>query len=248
MTSQGVSTNATHTVKISGTTGAAGTGSTGSAGTGQTSSTALTTNSGGGGLTGNAVYASGNAHTSTAEGGSVETSSKSLTTNAGGTGDTGYAYYAGAIKNNTGDGGVHTHDMRHVHNFSHSHNVVAVITIPAITLKVPSHTHSVSIPDHSHTVTIQEHTHEIIYGIYEGSTAKSVSINVDGTDIPAADLSPDEMDIVKYLSKDSNGKIQRGTWHEIKIIPDGLSRIEANLFVQTFVTSYSGGQLLERRR
>ena len=241
VTSQGVSTNATHTVKISGTTGAAGTGSTGSAGTGQTSSTALTTNSGGGGLTGNAVYASGNAHTSTAESGNVETSSKSLTTNAGGTSDTGYAYYAGAIKNNTGDGGVHTHDMRHVHNFSHSHNVVAVITIPAITLKVPSHTHSVSIPDHSHTVTIQEHTHEIIYGIYEGNTAKSVSINVDGTDIPATDLSADEMDIVKYLSKDSNGKIQRGTWHEIKIIPDGLSRIEANLFVQTFVTSYSGG-------
>ena len=50
-----------------------------------------------------------------------------------------------------------------------------------------------------------------------------------------------EMDIVQYLAKDGDGKITRGTWHEIKIVPDSLTRIEANLFVQTFVQSVGGG-------
>lgn len=42
-------------------------------------------------------------------------------------------------------------------------------------------------------------------------------------------------------AKDEDGKITRGTWHEIKIVPDSLTRIEANLFVQTFVQSVGGG-------
>lgn len=240
-TTGGVSTNATHKVSVSGTTGSAGTGSTGYAGTGNTGSTSLTTKEAGDELTGNAVYSNGEAHTSTSSAGNVETSATALTTAAGGTGDTGYAYYAGAIKNNTGDAGSHKHNMQHLHNFSHTHSVTVAITIPAITVNIPSHTHSVNIPSHTHSVTIDEHTHDIIYGIYEGDTAEKVSIKVDDTEIPTEDLTADEMDIVKYLSKDSDGKIQRGAWHEIQIIPDGLSRIEANLFVQTFVTSYSGG-------
>lgn len=71
--------------------------------------------------------------------------------------------------------------------------------------------------------------------------ANAIALNVDGNLVPSSEVANDEMDIVAYLDKDSNGKITRGTWHEIQLVPNGLCRIEANLFVQTFVTSYSGG-------
>lgn len=291
----GVRNYSAKSISISGTTGSAGTGSTGSAGTGDTGGKSLTTNSGGNSLTGNAVYSSGSAHTSTADGGNVETGGKSLTTNSGGTGDTGYAYYAGSMKSNTGDSGEHTHTFSHRHNFSHHHYCVVTVTIPSLSISIPSHTHKVTIDahthevnipmhshtvtiydhmhevtifdhmhnvtlydhthnvtlydhthtvkttDHTHSITIGDHTHNIVYGIYTGSTARDISIRVDGNEVPASAVENNEIDIVAYLSKDNGGKITRGTWHEIELVPDGLTRIEANLFVQTFVTSYSGG-------
>ncbi|NLI05385.1 MAG: hypothetical protein GX483_09025 [Actinomycetaceae bacterium] len=131
--------------------------------------------------------------------------------------------------------GYHRHKLnRHKHNVSvfdsgHSHSV-----------STSSHSHSVSIPDHSHSFTLNPHTHAITYGIYEGNKATSISLKVDGNVVPSGAIQS-EMDIVPYLSVDSNGKINRGTWHTIEIIPNGLSRIEANLFVQTFVQSIGGG-------
>lgn len=144
----------------------------------------------------------------------------------------------------------HTHSMGHIHNFSHSHNVVAVVNIPAQDITIPAHshvfetsdhTHSVSIEAHTHDLTLADHTHEIVYGIYEGDTASSVTLKVDGNTVPASAIKSDEMDIVAYLAKDEDGKITRGTWHEIEIVPNGLTRIEANLFVQAFVQSVGGG-------
>ena len=64
---------------------------------------------------------------------------------------------------------------------------------------------------------------------------------MDGNVVPASALTDSEMDIVAYLDKDDDGKITRGTWHEIEIVPNGLTRIEANLFVQAFVQSVGGG-------
>ena len=144
----------------------------------------------------------------------------------------------------------HSHSMAHYHNFSHSHNVVCVVDIPAQDITIPAHshvfetsdhTHSVSIEAHTHDLTLADHTHEIVYGIYEGNTASSVTLKVDGNTVPASEIKSDEMDIVWYLAKDEDGKITRGTWHEIEIVPNGLTRIEANLFVQAFVQSVGGG-------
>lgn len=144
----------------------------------------------------------------------------------------------------------HSHSMAHYHNFSHSHNVVCVVDIPAQDITIPAHshvfetsdhTHSVSIEAHTHDLTLADHTHEIVYGIYEGNTASSVTLKVDGNTVPASEIKSDEMDIVGYLAKDEDGKITRGTWHEIEIVPNGLTRIEANLFVQAFVQSVGGG-------
>ena len=142
----------------------------------------------------------------------------------------------------------HTHTMPHVHRYGHYHNVVVAYTIPAISIDIPAHshvfeteahTHSVSIPAHQHGLTLGNHTHEILHGIYEGATATGVTLKVDGSAVPAS--TGDEMDIVAYLAKDENGKITRGTWHEIEIVPNGLTRIEASLFVQAFIQSVGGG-------
>lgn len=144
----------------------------------------------------------------------------------------------------------HTHSMTHCHNFSHHHNVVCVVDIPAqdITIpahshvfETPSHTHTVEIPAHEHELKLNDHTHAIQYGIYEGGRASGVTVKVDGNEVPASAVNSREMDIAAYLAKNEDGKITRGTWHEIELIPDKLTRIEANLFVQAFVQSVGGG-------
>ncbi|MBQ7486394.1 MAG: phage tail protein, partial [Clostridia bacterium] len=158
----------------------------------------------------------------------------------------------------------HKHGMQHQHRFPHTHNVRVAVTVPSLevnleghthTVSIPGHTHSVSIPGHTHTVTLPGHTHGfsipdhkhgIVYGIYEGSMASSVQVTVDGTPVPAEALQDSEgrilreIDVVPFLRM-SEGRITRGTWHEVSLIPDRLTRIEANLFVQTFVTSWGGG-------
>lgn len=140
----------------------------------------------------------------------------------------------------------HTHDVTidpHAHDVTiddHSHDVTLDDHTHDVT--IDDHTHDVTIDDHTHDVTIEDHTHEIIHGIFEGGTASSIRIVVDGTQVPDfAAASVDELDIVEWLEKDEEGRITRGTWHTVELVPDKLTRIEANLFVQTFVQSIGGG-------
>lgn len=133
----------------------------------------------------------------------------------------------------------HTHGLpAHRHYIAHRHSFNVSITIPGFTINLPAHTHTVTTPDHSHDVTISDHTHDIQYGIYEGATANAVTIRVDGAAIPTP--SGNEVDVAAYLSTDANGKITRGTMHTIEIVPNGLTRIAATLFVQMFVQSVGG--------
>jgi len=81
-----------------------------------------------------------------------------------------------------------------------------------------------------------------VYGIYTGSSATSASIKVDGKTIPAMPQNGNA-DIAKYLSTDSSGRIQRGTWHEVQIIPNGLTRVEASLQSIVFINPKGGGDL-----
>ena len=154
----------------------------------------------------------------------------------------------GEASTSTSEADNHTHGIAHVHNMEHTHSVEVVV--PALEINIPahshtvnigSHQHSVTIDGHSHSVDIPSHTHGIVYGIYEGGSARGVTLRVDGGDVPAQAVSANEMDVVAYLSKDSDGRITRGAWHTIEIVPDGLTRIEANLFVQAFVQSVGGG-------
>ena len=139
------------------------------------------------------------------------------------------------VSGNTGYAGSHDHDMTHHHSITHEH------VIPSAQLEIPGHTHDVNVPSHSHSFTILSHQHEIVYGIFEGGMASGVTIKVDGVEIPADQVSGSEIDVIPYLRKNSDGRIVRGTWHEVSIVPNDLTRVQANLFVQTFVTSYTGG-------
>ena len=98
-----------------------------------------------------------------------------------------------------------------------------------------------SIPAHTHELTLPDHTHDITYGIFEGTTARSVRLLVDGAEVPSEAISKRELDISAYLEKDEDGKITRSAWHTVELVPDKLTRIEANLFAQTFIQSTGGG-------
>ena len=109
---------------------------------------------------------------------------------------------------------------------------------------VPSdgtHAHWMLSVTHDHDLTLPVHIHDIDYGIYTGPTPTAVIVNVDGNVISGLGTSETDVDIVPYLAKDGEGKITRGTWHEITISPNDLGRIVANVVVQLFVQSRGGG-------
>lgn len=129
----------------------------------------------------------------------------------------------------------HRHDVdipRHSHDVdipSHTHNV-----------DIPDHNHYVNIPSHQHNISLPDHIHNLEFGIYEGQTSSSVTIKVDGHAVGQAQANQD-IDIIPFLSVDGDGKIQRNTWHEVEIVPDGMTRVVANIFMQIFTNSRGGG-------
>lgn len=147
-----------------------------------------------------------------------------------------------------GSSGNHSHTVNipnHSHGFNinipaHTHNV----SIPSHThsVNIPNHTHTVQIPFHKHNVVLPEHTHPLEWGIFQASdSASSVDIIVDGTTLPNHETNQDRLNIVNYLKKTSSGKIQRGN-HTIKIKPNKLARIEAQVTCRVFIQSQLGGQ------
>lgn len=118
----------------------------------------------------------------------------------------------------------------HRHKYLHEHSVY--VEIPAKSYQITGGSHSHSLP---------AHTHGIEYGVYRGPTASGVTVEVDGNAVPASAIRDGEFDAVPYLSKDSAGRVTRGSWHRVTFTPDGLTRILADLHVKTFVRSVSGG-------
>lgn len=107
-----------------------------------------------------------------------------------------------------------------------------------------NHTHAVTTPSHTHnlSVTIPAHTHDIQYGIYEDSdVADRVTVTVDGNTIPGTDTNKERFNIVEYLSKSTDGTINRG-WHEIIMTPNKRARIEAQITMRVFIKSQLGGE------
>jgi phage minor structural protein len=131
-------------------------------------------------------------------------------------------------------GDIYTYEAEgdHTHNISpHQHNV---------SVSIPSHQHnvSVSIPPHSHGFEIDPHSHPIKHGIFTLDTVpSSVTIKVDGNTVNYNSTSGDNIDLVPYLDKDSQGNVLRGRYHTLEIKPNGLGRINAQVFTQLFLQS-----------
>jgi phage minor structural protein len=123
--------------------------------------------------------------------------------------------------------------LSHSHSFSvpaHSHSV-----------NIPAHSHSFTVPEHTHDVTIPNHTHAIQFGIYKlDNLPTAVNIKVDGNTVPLTNTSGDNIDLIPYIAKDNEGKVNRG-WHTVTIAPNDLGRISANIYTQFFIQSRGGG-------
>lgn len=119
---------------------------------------------------------------------------------------------------------------------THSHRIE--VRSHTHSIEIRDHTHSVEIRSHTHSIEIKSHTHNIEYGIFHGGRADKCYLKVDGKTVYNYNQ---EVDLIPYLSKDGGGKIQRGTWHTVEIVPDKLTRINASLFIQLFTTSRGGG-------
>ena len=134
----------------------------------------------------------------------------------------------------------HSHAFGHVHTFSissHSHS----FTVEAHThdVTIPDHTHDVTTPDHTHDFSIPDHTHEIEQGIFEFGSPSSATIYINGS-ARGTMGSESEVDITSWLVND-DGKISRGTWHKVEVVPNDLAYITIDLYIQGFVQSRGGG-------
>jgi len=128
----------------------------------------------------------------------------------------------------------------HSHAFEADHRHDVDIPDHRHDIDIPEHEHSISIPNHQHSFNIPNHTHELEFGVYQGSTAENVIIRVDRQAIPVTAIGAD-INIIQYLSVDSAGKVQRNTWHTVEIVPDKMTRVVANIFLQIFCQSRGGG-------
>lgn len=135
----------------------------------------------------------------------------------------------------------HTHEVdipNHTHEVDipdHTHRV----DIPDHTHKVEisDHNHKVELPEHSHEVTIPSHNHEISPGIYRFGNPSGFSLYVDDMLRQMFDSKGAEIDITPYLINKNSGKINRGVWHSISVVPNDLAYVYLDMYVQGFVQS-----------
>lgn len=183
----------------------------------------------------------GGARSSTTSSGGSENISES-TGSGGGVYETTHGAYVDAVNVEYtvygNDGSVIGHTAPIYKVEAHEHTVEIEPHTHSVSFNIPSHTHSISIGSHSHSFSIPNHTHQIEYGIYQGGSANSAYLIVDGTRVNTSER---EVDIIPYLQKSDDGKITRGSWHTVEIVPNNLTRISANLFIQLFVNSRGRG-------
>ena len=223
-----------------------------------TSSQQSSTSSSGGGSTVSSTSGGGTSKSTDTDGGDSVTSGSGggtrETTESGGSFNKTSGSVQSISSSNTGssDGskGYHTHTYgvgAHTHNVSvgaHTH----VVDIPdhKHTVKVPSHSHDFSVPAHSHSVTIPAHSHgftipghshNIEAGIFRFGSPKSFRVLVNGEVKATFTGSSAEIDLTEYLIDEDTGKITRGSWQSLEILPDDLAYIKVSLMVQGFVQS-----------
>lgn len=223
-----------------------------------TSSQQSSTSSSGGGSTVSSTSGGGTSKSTDTDGGDSVTSDNGggtrETTESGGSFNKTSGSVQGISSSNTGssDGskGYHTHTYGvgvHTHNVSvngHTHSVkipnhTHTVKVPNHShgFTVPPHSHNVTIPPHSHGFTIPGHSHNIEAGIFRFGSPKSFRVLVNGEVKATFTGSSAEIDLTEYLIDEDTGKITRGSWQSLEILPDDLAYIKVSLMVQGFVQS-----------
>ena len=196
--------------------------------------TTVTSSSGGG--SNQTSSSGGGANTSTASGGGK-------TDTTGFTNPTFYIYSSTRLPMNASDATFenHFHAVQVNDRLNHSHTV----SIPSHThgfslsshthdVTIPNHSHSVTVPNHTHDISIPNHTHDMQHGIYTSTTATGISVIINGTDRTSAlggkfNSDQNNLNITSYM--------RTGQWNEIRLTTDRLGRIDANIFIQAFVST-----------
>lgn len=239
---------------ISSATSSAGGGTTvGSTSESGGGATAGSTSSAGGGQTVGTTSSSGGGQTSSAGGDHNHVMFKNVVGPIGGSEKPYSAGGSAAVmiySNNSSDLTTYGSSGNHSHTVSsHTHSVSITINshTHTVSINIPAHTHrfSVTIQAHTHDVkiTIPGHTHPIIYGIFKyQSLPSSMDVWIDDIAVPVSGTSVSRLDVVKYLKKDSSGKVVRGS-HKLKIKPNDLVRFEIQLMLTVFIKSRIGGKI-----
>lgn len=128
----------------------------------------------------------------------------------------------------------HSHKHEHMHKLDHTHDISHTHTV-----SVSAHTHSVDLPEHSHQVEVPTHTHGIEHGIFRAGNPGSAKIIVNGEEKAVMERNI-EIDLTQHLLNPS-GKISRGSWQRLAILPDDLAYVTIDMHVQGFVQSRGGG-------
>lgn len=88
------------------------------------------------------------------------------------------------------------------------------------------HTHGFTVGSHTHSTP--NHTHGIVYGIYEASQgAHASSVYVDGTKRADITYSSSTLNLSSWITTSG--------WHTIEIRSTSRKRIEATLFMKTYI-------------
>lgn len=134
--------------------------------------------------------------------------------------------------------------LHKIHPPKHTHTVVLEkhthdVPIPAHNHKfeIPKHKHDIEIEAHSHKFKIPGHNHNIEAGIFRCGSPKSFRVLVNGKVKAIISKSSEEIDLTEYLIDEGTGKIRRGDWQSLEIVPDDLAYIKVSLMVQGFVQS-----------
>lgn len=123
--------------------------------------------------------------------------------------------------------GAHTHSISTDTASQHTHSIGAA----------PDHIHSVGLPghnhsfdiNHTHNISLPSHTHAIDYGIFEGTLPTNIAVKVNNVTTHSG-LNTDQAN----LNVSANCIIG---WNTIEISSAQLGRINATVFVQTFMST-----------
>lgn len=181
---------------------------------------------------GTKTSASGGGTTSSSDGGATLTSASGggHTTSAGGGHSTSAGGSVGAVY--TGPAWEWSNASGHYHQVpstpNHSHWVYDHshwVSNHTHSVTVPAHTHT--NPNHTHTIDLS-HTHGLVFGVVEQAvTSNALTIWVDGVQRGSVNASQGELDITPYL--------QTTGWHTIELRTTTLKRIDANVFIKSYI-------------